>query len=223
MRRETGLILALDVTSGTKALEIAKELRDTVDAIKVGYPLVLSAGLDIIKKVRKNAPVIADFKVADIPNTSSLICERAFESGANGIIVQGFAGRDSLESCVAVAKKYCGEVYAVVEMSHPGALSFFQPVAEKMAVMAKTCKADGIVAPATRPERVKKLKKLAAPLKVLCPGVGAQGGSAGEVIRAGADWVIAGRAIYEARNPRVAAEKMIEEIKNAPEVKRCKK
>jgi orotidine-5'-phosphate decarboxylase len=220
MRRKNGLILALDVTSRAKALRIADKVGDAVDAVKVGYPLVLSAGIDIIKKLRKNAPVIADFKVADIPNTSRLICERAFESGANGIIAQGFAGRDSLEACVAVAKKYDGEVYVVVEMSHPGAVSFFQPVAEKMAVMAKTCRADGIIAPATRPERVKNLKKLAAPLKVLCPGVGAQGGNAGEVIRAGADWIIVGRAIYDARNPRKSAGEIAEEIKNALEVKR---
>jgi len=220
MKRETGLILALDVTSRERALRIADKVGDAVDAVKVGYPLVLSAGPDVIKKLRKNAPVIADFKIADIPNISRLICECAFESGANGVIVQGFAGRDSLDACVAVAKRYGGEVYAVVEMSHPGAMSFFQPVAEKMAVMAKTCKADGIVAPATRPERVKKLKKLAAPLRVLCPGVGAQGGSAGEVIRAGADWIIVGRTIYEARNPRSAAEKIVEEIKSALEVKR---
>ena len=106
MKKNTRMILALDVTDREEALRITKDVREFVDAIKVGYPLVLSTGLGIIKDISKFAPIIADFKVADIPNTNRLICSQVFEAGADAVIVQGFTGRDSLEACVEVASKY---------------------------------------------------------------------------------------------------------------------
>ena len=100
------LIIALDVTDRKEALDIVAKLGPVVDAVKVNYPLVLSCGLGIIGEIKKYAPVIADFKVADIPNTNRLICEQTFKAGADAIICQGFTGRDSVEACVEVAKKY---------------------------------------------------------------------------------------------------------------------
>ncbi len=82
------MILALDVTDREEALKIAEDVWEFVDAIKVGYPLVLATGLDIIRELAEFAPIIADFKVADIPNTNRLICDQVFEAGADAIIVQ---------------------------------------------------------------------------------------------------------------------------------------
>ncbi|HTX43182.1 MAG TPA: orotidine-5'-phosphate decarboxylase, partial [Methanocella sp.] len=121
------LIIALDVTGRGEALSIAEKLGGTVDAIKVNYPLVLSAGLGIIGDIKKYAQVIADFKVADIPNTNTIICKETFEAGADAVICQGFVGFDSVRACVEVAEKYGREAYVVTEMSHPGALDFLQP------------------------------------------------------------------------------------------------
>ena len=84
------MILALDVTSREDALRITKDVRESVDAVKVGYPLVLATGLEIITELSKLAPIIADFKVADIPNTNRLICDQVFQAGADAVIVQGF-------------------------------------------------------------------------------------------------------------------------------------
>ena len=213
MERNTCMILALDVTEREEALKIAENVREFVDAIKVGYPLILATGLDIIRELARLAPVIADFKVADIPNTNRLICEQVFKAGADAVIVQGFTGRDSLDACIEVASKYGKDVFVVSEMSHPGGAEFLQSAAEAIAKMAVEAGAFGLVAPATRPERVKEIRKIIGDrLTIISPGVGAQGGKASDVISAGADWVIVGRSIYKAETPKEAACEIAEEI-----------
>ncbi len=212
MQKNTRLILALDVTDKNAAIAISKETAEQVDAIKIGYPLVLGAGLDIIDTICEFAPVIADFKVADIPNTAHIICSQAFESGASAVIVHGFTGRDSLLECVKTASEYKGEIFVVTEMSHPGAIEFMAPKALELASLAVECKAQGVVAPATRPERVKKIRGIVGGLTIISPGVGAQGGSAADAIRAGADYVIVGRTIYNSKNPGKEAERIAKKI-----------
>jgi orotidine-5'-phosphate decarboxylase len=212
MRKKTQLVLALDVTDKKQAISISKEVAEYVDAIKIGYPLVLGAGIGIINTLSEFALIIADFKVADIPNTSRLICSQAFESGARAVIVHGFTGRDSLFECVKTGKDYNGDIFVVTEMSHPGAVDFMQPKALELARLAVESGACGVVAPATRPERVKEIRRVVGELTIISPGVGAQGGSAAEAIRAGADYVIVGRSIYDSRAPEREAEKIAREI-----------
>jgi orotidine-5'-phosphate decarboxylase len=213
MEKNTCLILALDVTDREEALRIAEDVLEFVDAIKVGYPLILAAGLEIIGELARFTPVIADLKVADIPNTNRLICEQVFKAGADSIIVQGFTGRDSLDACLEVASEYRKDVFVVSEMSHPGGAEFLQPVAEAIAKMAAEAGAFGLVAPATRPERVKKIREIIGDeLAIISPGVGAQGGKASDVIAAGADWVIVGRSIYNSESPKETSREIAEEI-----------
>ncbi len=212
MQKDTRLILALDVTDKNAAVAISKETAENVDAIKIGYPLVLGAGLAIIGRICKFAPVIADFKVADIPNTNRMICSQAYEAGAGAVIVHGFTGRDSLIECVKTASEYDREIFVVTEMSHPGAIEFMAPKALELASLAVECKAQGVVAPATRPERVEKIRGVVGELTIISPGVGAQGGSASDAITAGADYVIVGRTIYNSKTPGKEAEKLAREI-----------
>ncbi len=212
MQKNMRLILALDVTDKNAAVAISKETAEHVDAIKVGYPLVLGAGLEIISRICEFAPVIADFKVADIPNTNKLICSQAFEAGAQAVIVHGFTGRDSLLECVKTAQENKGDIFVVTEMSHPGAVEFMAPKALELASLAVECKASGVVAPATRPERVKQIRSVVGNLTIISPGVGAQGGSAADAIIAGADYVIVGRTIYNSKTPGKEAERIAREI-----------
>jgi orotidine-5'-phosphate decarboxylase len=214
MRKKTQLIIALDMADKDVAISISEDMADHADAIKIGYPLVLGTGIDIIRDISDIAPVIADFKVADIPNTARLICSQAFDAGASAVIVHGFTGKDSLAECVSTAKEYDGDIYVVTEMSHPGALDFMEPVGEALARLAVKCNASGVVAPATRPERVKEIRGIVGGLMIISPGVGAQGGSATEAIRAVADYVIVGRSIYNSRDPVAEAEKIVREIEN---------
>jgi orotidine-5'-phosphate decarboxylase len=201
------VILALDVEDRATALKIAEAVAPHVDAIKVGYPLALAAGLSIARELKDLAGkrLIADFKVADIPNTNRLICGQAFSAGFDGVIAQGFVGMDAVKACVQSARRHGGECYVVAEMSHPGAVEFFhQGVAERIAAMAVIAGADGIIAPATRPDRVMALRQMVGKLKIYAPGVGAQGGELGQVTEL-VDGVIIGRMIYEAADPAAVA------------------
>jgi orotidine-5'-phosphate decarboxylase len=201
------LVLALDATDKKKALAIAEACAPHIDAIKLGYPLILSCGLSFADELGDlDLPLIADFKVADIPNTNRLIAEQVFDAGFTSIICHGFTGTDSITACVEVAADCGGACFVVAEMSHPGATAFFHGgTAEKIAEMAMECGADGIIAPATRPDRVTVLRKIVGNRKILSPGVGAQGGDAA-VIAGIVDGIIVGRAIYEAQDPGAAAK-----------------
>ncbi|QSZ67543.1 orotidine-5'-phosphate decarboxylase [Methanofollis aquaemaris] len=202
----TDLVLSLDVTDRTSALSIAAACAEEVDAIKVGYPLVLGTGLGIARDLADlGLPLIADFKVADIPNTNMLICDQVFEAGFSAVIAQAFPGPDSIAACVESAHAHGGECYVVAEMSHPGALTFFsEGVPEAICRLVVENGADGIIAPATRPARIKVLRNLIGEKKILSPGVGAQGGDPAEVAPL-VDGMIVGRAIYGAVDPAAAA------------------
>jgi orotidine-5'-phosphate decarboxylase len=213
MKKETRLILALDVTSKERALSLAKSLSDYFDAIKVGYPLILSAGPGVVKEISAFAPVIADLKIADIPNTNRLICEAVLQAGASALIAHAFPGRDSLRACADCAAAHSADLFVVVEMSHPGALQFMAPLAENLARLAVEVGAAGVVAPASRPERIKLIRSVIGNRTIISPGVGAQGGLASAALAAGADYLIVGRSVYGADDPAAFARRMLLEIR----------
>jgi orotidine-5'-phosphate decarboxylase len=210
MEKKTRVILALDVTSREDALRVVGAVKDYVDAIKINWPLILAVGPEIIREMSGFKDVICDLKIADIPNINRLIVEQAMSRGASAVICHGFTGEDSVRACVEAAK---GQVFVVTEMSHPGGKQYTAPVGDRLAALAKSAGARGIVAPATRPERIVALRKIIDNLEIISPGVGAQGGKASDAIRAGADYIIVGRAIYESTDPATAARKLADEVK----------
>lgn len=202
------LVLALDETDPERALDVAKKVAPFVAKVKINYPLVLSAGLEIVTEISKFSPVICDFKVADIPNTNRLIAEQAFEAGASGIIAHAFPGPESLKALRDVDSSK--DLYVVITMSHPKGGEFFN--IENFCELAKECGATGVVAPATRPDDVAKVRRLIGDLEIISPGVGAQGGSSRDTIRAGANYIIVGRGIYLSDDPATSAEKYHQEL-----------
>ncbi len=211
MRFDKHIVLALDDLEGDRAVEVARQLAHGLDAIKVGYPLVLTEGLAVVARLGQVAPVICDFKVADIPAVSAMIVQRAVRAGASGVIVHGFVGHDSVAEAAAAAEGM--DVFVVTEMSHPGALDYLQDRSEEMAAMARKAGAAGIIAPATRPERVSALRDIVGPdMVILSPGVGTQGGSAGTTIRAGANAVIVGRSLYRSQDPPAALQALLDDM-----------
>jgi len=202
----TELILALDVTEKRRALAVARACAPHVDAIKLGYPLILSCGLSMAQELEEvDLPLIADFKVADIPNTNRLIVEQVFDAGFSSVICHGFTGKDAIQACVDTTSDYGGACFVVAEMSHPGATEFFHgETAVHIARLAMECGADGIIAPATRPDRVRMLRDIVKGRKIISPGIGAQGGDPDRV-EGLVDGIIVGRAIYEADDPAAAA------------------
>jgi orotidine-5'-phosphate decarboxylase len=208
MNRKSGIILALDMDDPNLAVDICMVTADYIDAVKVGYPLVLSAGMDVLGRLKDmGKPVIADFKVADIPYISRLICERAVDEGADYVIVQGFLGEDVVEACAEVA-----QIFVVADMTHPGAGEFIHERARDIAQMARK-HAYGLVLPANNPDEIERFRKIVGAMVIISPGVKAQGASPGSAIAAGADFEIVGRGIYEAEDPRKAAEEIYVAIK----------
>jgi orotidine-5'-phosphate decarboxylase len=212
MKKDTRLVLALDVTSKDQALVLAKELQGYFDAIKIGYPLILSAGLGVVKEISTISPVIADLKIADIPNTNRLICEAVLGAGARGIIAQAFPGKDSLLACKESAAAHGADLFVLTEMSNPGAELFMAPQAENMARLALEVDATGVVAPATRPDRIRLIRSIIGDRIIISPGVGAQGGSAALALEAGADYLIVGRSIYESKRPAESAKMLLKTL-----------
>jgi orotidine-5'-phosphate decarboxylase len=210
--RRSGIILALDVKDGKKAEEIVQETADYIDAVKVGYPLVLSAGIEVISRLRRfRKPIIADLKVADVPHVSMEICQLAADAGADYVIVQGFVGKEVIKSCSQVA-----DIFVVSDMSHPGALDFITLHGADIASISKKY-AKGIVAPATRPQIIKTLRRIVGNLIIISPGVKAQGAKVGTAIAAGADFEIIGRAIYNSDKPGLEAKKIYNQLMKVDE------
>ncbi len=199
------LILALDLLDKRRALEIAEITSEYIDMIKVNYPLVLSAGIEIISELSEIKPVIADFKIADIPYISSLIADIAFKKGAKAVIVHGFVGENTVKSVLDVAKKYGREVYLVIELTSESLILEMQ--SDEIIRIALKLGCHGIIAPATKPERIKRAREIARNIKIFSPGVGIQGGEVESVLNAGADGIIVGRSIYNSKDPaRIARE-----------------
>jgi orotidine-5'-phosphate decarboxylase len=215
LENRTGIIHALDVEDLEEAIKIAKKVEPFVDAIKLSWPSIMANGAQAIRQIKREIllPVIADFKVSDIPEISSKIVHYAMEYGADGITLQGFVGKDTMQECIRVAHKSSAYTFMVTEMSHPGAERFMQPVGEKIAKMAKDLGSDGIVAPATRPDRTNEYRKIVGEhMMIMSPGVGAQGAKVGDAIKAGADFEVIGRRIYQAQDPGESARRFSETI-----------
>ncbi|MCL4346309.1 MAG: orotidine-5'-phosphate decarboxylase [Candidatus Thermoplasmatota archaeon] len=208
---DRGLILALDETDYRKAMNIVNSVGKYVDAIKLNWPIVLANGPQIITDISNHFRVICDFKISDVPHTNSMVASAAVKLGASGIIVHGFTGVDAVEACINSARN--ASVFLVVEMSNPGSAEFGRRFADDLARMAVELKVDGIVAPATRPERIRHFRQMVGEMGIIAPGVGAQGGDAKQAIVNGADALIVGRSIYGSSEPLEVVNNFLAEIR----------
>jgi len=210
----SGLIIAIDEEDTARSLEIASCVAGVIDAVKVGYPTVLASGIGIVRRLKSaaRAPVVCDFKIADIPPVVAKIAARAVDAGAAAVIAHAFAGSDSLRAVVETAHRKGAAAIAVVEMSHEGGKEFTQPAMDGLLDAAMRAGVDGVVAPATRPDRIRRVRSRAPSLPILATGAGAQGGSAFEAAKAGADFVIVGRSVAQAKDPAAAAKSCAAEI-----------
>jgi len=214
MKVKNKIILALDLMQMKPAIQLLNEISEEINTLKIGYPLVLSQGLESIKKIKEkyDFKIIADFKVADIPETNRRIADLTFKSGADAIIVHGFVGKDSVQACSDTAQKYEGEIFLLTEMSHPGARQFIQNVSLDITRMGVEMGIKNFVAPSTRLDRLEKIRSIAGEDSfIISPGVGVQGGKPSETLKF-ADSLIVGRSIYAADNPQKALQSIIKSI-----------
>ncbi|MEE1128656.1 MAG: orotidine-5'-phosphate decarboxylase [Methanobrevibacter sp.] len=215
MNIKNSLILALDVMNENEAIEICDSVKEYIDTIKIGYPLALAEGLEIINKLKEKFgfKVICDFKVADIDATNSKICEETFKAGADAIICHGFVGQDSVQACLNMANKHEKELFLLTEMSHPGAKMFLQKNADAIAEMGVDMGITNYVAPATRLDRLSDIRNIVGKdAYIISPGVGKQGGDGKKTLQY-SNAIIVGRSIYESENPKESCEKLIKSLK----------
>ena len=214
MEIKNNLILALDVMSENEAIDICDSIKEYIDTIKIGYPLALAEGLEIINKLKDKFgfKVICDFKVAYIDATNSKICDETFKSGADAIICHGFVGNDSVQACLDMANKHGKELFLLTEMSHPGAKMFLQKNADEIAKMGVEMGITNYAAPATRLDRLSDIRNIVGKDSyIISPGVGKQGGDGKKTLEF-SNAIIVGRSIYEAEDPKLACENLIKSL-----------
>ncbi len=211
-KQNTGIMLALDVRDRPAALGLLDLVGGDIDVIKFNYPLILSEGLGLVTEVKKRygKPILADFKVADVPVTNNRIIRLCAGAGADGVMVHGFIGVDALRSALKAAGDL--KIFVVTQLTNPGGLDFTARFTEEFARIARALSVAGVQAPGNRPEVVRKVREIVGPeLMLISCGIGAQGGKFGGALAAGADFEIIGRAIYEAADPI----RSVREIKRA--------
>ncbi len=214
MKVKNQIILALDVEEKEKAYSILEETTKYLDTIKIGYPITLALGPQIITDIKENfnVNIIADFKVADIDATNEKIVRNTLNYGADSIIVHGFTGEDSVTACKETAESLGKEIFLLTEMSHPGAEKFLKPVSLDIAEMGVELGITNYVAPATKLNRLKKIREIVGEKSfIISPGVGFQGGKAKDTLKY-ADAAIIGRSIYNSENPQESLKEIIESI-----------
>ena len=209
----TRLIVALDTDTPDEAKRVAEATAGDAYAFKIGWPLLLDAGIGIIGSISAFGNVICDLKVADIPNTNSAIARRIADAGAWGIIAHSFTGTDSLRAIASSSSRV--KVFSVAAMSHPGSSEFINQVAIRLAKISEDAGSYGLVAPGNNPEMLAAIRHAAPRMKIISPGIGVQGGDAARAARCGADYVIVGRSICNSTDPHQEAERINSAIDSA--------
>ncbi len=214
IEKRPGIMVAFDMEDVPSAIRLAEELSaaDGNFAIKIGRPLEMQTGKEVISKVRDatDLPIVYDGKIADIPYISAKIAEIAYGAGADAVIMHAFVGADVMREVVNLGM---GDVITVIEMTHPGSVEYLGHFSEKLIRKTSEIGVDGIVLPATRPERVSALSGLLngdsdSETYIISPGIHAQGAEPGDAIVNGSDYEVVGRAIYQSEDPKESAEQI---------------
>jgi len=215
-KRNSRLILAFDEPKAENVQTIIETVTEYLAAFKFHTEHLSMWGLDVPALRQKidslageRMPFIVDAKLADIPKTNAMKAKYYFSQGYDAITCHGFPGQESVEAVVKVASKMRRGVFLIVAMSSEDHL-FDSRVVERLARMAKELGVAGVIAPGNQYEVLRKVRRFIGPeMLILSPGIGVQNGEAGRALRAGADFAIIGRQIFEAENP----EKIVIEIK----------
>ncbi|MFQ5892614.1 MAG: orotidine 5'-phosphate decarboxylase / HUMPS family protein [Candidatus Methanofastidiosia archaeon] len=222
--KEPGIIPALDVRL-SKAEELVRELKDIeeISAFKISSLLVLEHGLREVAKRLKTYEVnlIYDHQkgCTDIPEIVSMQVEMAAKYKIDAFIAVPLgAGSASLEAFLNACKALNVLPIVLLSMSHPKADAFLSENYLEKLLLQIEGQVEFIIAPATYPEKISELKERMADVKIISPGVGPQKTGdfildAQNAIKAGADHLVIGRAIYSAENPRRVTEEILDAIR----------
>jgi len=229
------IIAALDVPTAEQALKLAEEIAPAVGAFKIGSELFTAAGPDIVRRVRATgASVFLDLKFHDIPNTVAKAVTSAMQLDVQMLTVHTSGGFDMLKAAEQAAEEGAWKVgrtpplvlgVTVLTSLNAGALreigldANVEYQVRRLATVAIRAGLRGLVC---SPQDVAKLKPHLPPsMQLVTPGIRAGGEKADDQMRtmtakdamaAGANWLVVGRPIYAAENPRAAAEKIFSSL-----------
>ena len=235
----SSLIVALDFDSLSSALKFAKQVADLVGMFKIGSQLFTAAGPQAVKEIAALGPgIFLDLKFHDIPNTvAGAILSCAAMPGLQLVNVHALGGRSMLHAAAQAisAGQPMGAdrprllaVTILTSMDHKamrdvGIGGTAQARAQKLAVLAKKAGVDGVVASVKEARAIRKA--CGRDFLIVTPGVRPKSTTAAphdddqartatptEAIRAGADFLVVGRPILAAPDPRAATQAIVDEI-----------
>jgi orotidine-5'-phosphate decarboxylase len=235
----SSLIVALDFDSLSSAVKFAKQVSDLVGMFKIGSQLFTAVGPQAVKEVAcTGCGIFLDLKFHDIPNTvAGAVLSAAAMPGVQLVNVHALGGRAMLEAAVQAvsAGVPMGEdrprLLAVTILTSMDRKSMKSVGIEgapkdrvvKLAKLAKSAGVDGVVASVQEARAIRKA--CGKEFLIVTPGVRpaekstksahddqSRTATPSEAIRAGADFIVVGRPILTAANPREAAQSIVEEL-----------
>ena len=226
------LCVALDMSSKQECLQLAERLADFSDKIwlKVGLRAYLRDGAGFIEELKKlgNFKIFLDLKLYDIPNTMADAAEEIAKLGVDMINVHASSGKRAMATVMERLDRLASRplVLAVSALTSFDEMEFsavyeqnLSDAVRKFSVMSYEAGLDGIVCSVYESRLIKDATS--ANFITLCPGVRPFGESAADQKRvadlgasreAGADFIVVGRPIYQAQNPREICERILSQI-----------
>ena len=220
------LIVALDVPSVAAAEAMVARLGESVWFYKIGYQLAFAGGLPFAAGlIATGKQVFLDLKLHDIGNTVAKGVESVAHLGATFLTVHAYP--QTMKAAVEGKRGSKLRILAVTvltsyddaDLAAAGYEMDVKELAAARAAQARDTGVDGLVCSA---EEAATLRDIAGPGMVLVtPGIRPAGSAQGDqkrimsparAIDAGADYLVVGRPIVEARDPKAAADAIIAEI-----------
>ena len=224
------LIVALDLATVDAARALVERLGPAATFYKIGLELAMAGGLDLAREFnRQGAQVFLDLKLLDIENTVERAVRNAAATGATFLTVHA---QDTKTLRAAVAGK-AGTTLKILgvtvltnldqrDLAEQGLHASPADLVLRRARLAREAGCDGVVASGLEAERVRAA--IGPGLAIVTPGIRLPGAAAGDQARvatpeqaivAGADYIVVGRPITAAADPREAAEAFVRSIEEA--------
>ena len=222
------LIVALDLSSVEAAEALIAKLGDSVSFYKIGYQLAYAGGLPLVSKLAdRGKKVFIDLKLHDIGNTVASGVRSGAKMGATFLTVHAYP--QTMQAAVE-ARGNTLKILAVTvltsydddDLHAAGYRLDVSDLVEARALQAEALGVDGIVCSAEEAEAVRDT--VGAQMVLVTPGIRPAGANVGDqkrimtptrAIAAGSDYLVVGRPIVEASDPKAAADSIVEEINAA--------
>src|SRR3978361_1416658 len=214
------LIVALDVPSVAAAGAMIARLGDRVTFYKIGYQLGFAGGLPLVRQLADSGKkVFVDLKLHDIGNTVARGVESVARLGATFLTVHAYP--QTMKAAVEARAGSSLKILAVTvltsyddgDLHAAGYRLGVSDMVEARAQQAQVLGIDGIVC---SPEEAAALRKIVGhQISLVTPGIRPAGAATGDqkrimtparAIAAGADYLVVGRPIVEAADPKAAAD-----------------